>query len=153
MRSITLFSTASEHFGTKEIFRISSQNYINKSPGDSSLSSYEQLLFAEALWMEAEFPPTMLCSTGHKDAQDQKWMLPKKVSYVHFSPYKRKQISVLPHTSFSCCYCPLFFWLCCETCVILVPNFPARDWICAQQWKHGILTAGPPGKSPYFLLL
>lgn len=33
--------------------------------------------------------------------RDQKWILPKKVSYPHFGPYEEKPISVFAPTSFT----------------------------------------------------
>ena len=35
-----------------------------------------------------------------------------------------------------------FFWLCCVTCRNLAPQ-PGN--LCPLMWKHGVLTAGPPG--------
>ena len=42
----------------------------------------------------------------------------------------------------------LTFWLCYEACGILVPD---QGWnLHPLHWKHGVLTTGPPGKSPSF---
>ena len=109
MRWITLFSTASQYFGIKEIW-ISSQNYINESFQVFIIEFIWATCFLKHCEWKQGSPPPCRVPLAIKDAQkDQKWMLPKKVSYVYFGPYKRKQISVFAHTSFSCYYCPLFF--------------------------------------------
>ena len=38
------------------------------------------------------------------------------------------------------------FWPCSAACGILVPNQGLS--LCLLQWKHGVLTTGPPGASP-----
>ena len=47
------------------------------------------------------------------------------------------------------CFC-LFFWLYHLACRILAPL--RYQTSCPLNWKHGVLTTGPPGKFPGFLL-
>ena len=58
---------------------------------------------------------------------------------VQVSPVCSKGIST---------YMFLTFWLCYEACGILVPD---QGWnLHPLHWTHGVLTTGPPGKSPRF---
>ena len=43
-----------------------------------------------------------------------------------------------------------FSWLCHTACRILIPS-PGTT-VSSLQWKHGVLTTGPPGKSLTFFI-
>lgn len=78
MRWITLFSTASQHFGIKEIW-ISSQNYINESFQVFIIEFIWATCFLKHCEWKQGSPRPCRVPLAIKDAQkDQKWMLPRK---------------------------------------------------------------------------
>lgn len=55
-------------------------------------------------------------------------------------------------------FCFVFFWLCCTSCVVLVPR-PEIEGIklvpppTSVQRKRWVLTSGPPGRSLYLFYI
>ena len=92
-------------------------------------------------------------------------MITRKTGYTYAAPTKCRPYNldinlalleliyssyVFPDYTFPFHYvdCFFFFWLRRTACRILVPRWNPRP----LQWKHGVLTTGPPGKSLYGFL-
>ena len=76
---------------------------------------------------------------------DPAWLPQREVRRPRLG--ERKRWSNIAELRVLCLFVCLFvcFWLCCVACGILVP-WPGIE-PGPQQWKHRVLTTGPPGNS------
>ena len=89
-----------------------------------------------------------MAAFGESMLGSSSWLPPERVPFSCTLQVEYWQVALdLTLQLYSPCASSFFFfWLCHETCGILVSG-PGIEPQGPQQWKHGVLTTGPSGDS------